>query len=90
MNSERHVPEADDARLTVMSDSRQPDDAAGREDINAENPNFATHHALKASRASTHLAAVLSRFARMFDSALDISQSFSEQLGVKIRHVPSG
>jgi hypothetical protein len=80
VNTEWHVAERDDARLAVVTDRRQPDDAAGRENIDAQDTDVTLHHTLEASRASAHLLAMLRCPTGVLASGLDIEQSLREQL----------
>ena len=88
MNSEWCVAERDDAWLAVVTDCCDANDSAGREYIDTQDADVATHHSLKASRAPAHLLAVLCCPTGVLASGLNIGQSLSEQLLVEclIRH----
>ena len=78
MDGYRHATECDCAWFAIMPHRRDAD-CATLENIYTQDTEVATHHAAQASRATTSLLTILRQLARMFDTALDIGQSISEQ-----------
>jgi hypothetical protein len=90
MDGDMYATECDRAWFAIMPRGRDAD-CATLEDIDTQDTEVATHHAADATRATTSLLTILRQLARMFESALDISQSLSEQSVIErwIRHIPS-
>jgi hypothetical protein len=78
MDGDWYASECDRAWFAIMP-RRRDEDCPTLEDIDTQDTEVATHHAADAAWATNSLLTILRQTTRMFDSALDIGQSLSEQ-----------